>query len=37
MMQGLLEQGSAALGLCPDLGWVHKSGAEIPEFREEVF
>ncbi len=36
VMDGLLERGSEALGLCPDLGWVHQGGADVVSFLDRA-
>jgi len=35
-MNVILERGCDALGFCPDVGWVHKGGAEVIEFLDRV-
>ena len=35
-MNMILERGCEALGFCPDVGWVHKGGAEVVEFLDKV-
>ena len=35
-MRGLVDQGSDALGFCPDIGWVMKGGADVIGFLNEV-
>lgn len=36
VMNAVLEQTSEALGLCPDVGWVHKAGVDVVPFLERV-
>ncbi len=36
VMQALLTRASPALGLCPDLGWVHKGGEDVLGFLEQA-
>jgi sugar phosphate isomerase/epimerase len=36
VMNAILERGDAALGLCPDLGWVHKGGEDVLAFLERA-
>jgi len=36
VIKGLLERGSKTLGFCPDIGWVHKGGADVIEFLEKT-
>ena len=35
-MNGIIERGSDAIGFCPDMGWVHKGGADCIEFLNKV-
>lgn len=35
-MKAILEQGSTAIGFCPDMGWVHKAGADVVELLEAI-
>jgi len=36
VMEALLRNGSPDLGLCPDLGWISKGGANVAEFLMEA-
>lgn len=36
VMRAILRETSANLGLCPDLGWVYRSGADVTRFLEEA-
>ncbi|OPZ15881.1 MAG: Inosose dehydratase [candidate division BRC1 bacterium ADurb.BinA364] len=36
IMNALIERSSADLGFCPDVGWVHKGGADVLEFLDKV-
>jgi len=35
-IRGLLDQGSEAIGFCPDVGWVHKASADVIAFLGQI-
>jgi len=35
-IRGILEQGSDAIGFCPDVGWVHKASADVIAFMDMI-
>ena len=35
VINGLMKTASAALGLCPDLGWVHRGGGDVLSFLKD--
>jgi len=36
VIKGILERGSSAIGFCPDMGWVHKGGADVVELLDAI-
>jgi sugar phosphate isomerase/epimerase len=36
IMRTILEDGAPELKLCPDIGWVHRAGADVMEFLKEA-
>lgn len=36
IMRAILQEPSTSLGLCPDLGWVYRSGADVISFLEQA-